>query len=59
MSDLIDVSGRLRKMPAEAGEPVTYSIAVGDSRIPLNEYLGKPFQETELLDTITRLTRNQ
>ncbi len=41
MSDLIDVSGRLRKMPAEAGEPVTYSIAVGDSRIPLNEYLGK------------------
>ncbi len=41
MSDLIDVSGRRRKMPAEAGEPVTYSIAVGDSRIPLNEYLGK------------------
>lgn len=41
MSDLIDVTGRLRKMPAEAGEPVTYSIAVGDSRIPLNEYLGK------------------
>lgn len=41
MSDLIDVSGRLRKMPAQAGEPVTYSIAVGDSRIPLNEYLGK------------------
>ncbi|WP_286222270.1 DUF2797 domain-containing protein [Marinobacter apostichopi] len=41
MSDLIDVTGRLRKMPAEAGEPVTYSISVGDSRIPLNEYLGK------------------
>jgi chemosensory pili system protein ChpA (sensor histidine kinase/response regulator) len=27
--------------------------------IGVNEYLGKPFQETELLDTITRLTRNQ
>ena len=27
--------------------------------IGVNEYLGKPFQETELLDTITRLTRDQ
>jgi len=27
--------------------------------IGVNEYLGKPFQETELLETITRLTRNQ
>ncbi|MFN2360905.1 MAG: Hpt domain-containing protein [Marinobacter sp.] len=27
--------------------------------IGVNEYLGKPFQETELLDTITRLTGNQ
>ncbi len=27
--------------------------------IGVNEYLGKPFQETELLDTIMRLTRNQ
>ncbi|MBW0149170.1 DUF2797 domain-containing protein [Marinobacter arenosus] len=41
MSDLIDVTGRLRKMPAEAVAPVSYSIAVGDSRIPLNEFLGK------------------
>lgn len=41
MSDLIDVTGRLRKMPAEAAAPVAYSIAVGDSRIPLNDFLGK------------------
>ncbi|MBL3556077.1 MULTISPECIES: Hpt domain-containing protein [Marinobacter] len=27
--------------------------------IGVNEYLGKPFQETELLDTIARLTGNQ
>jgi chemosensory pili system protein ChpA (sensor histidine kinase/response regulator) len=27
--------------------------------IGVNEYLGKPFQETELLETITRLTGNQ
>ncbi|NMT62606.1 Hpt domain-containing protein [Marinobacter orientalis] len=27
--------------------------------IGVNEYLGKPFQETDLLDTITRLTGNQ
>ncbi len=41
MSDLIDVTGRLRKMPAEAGAPVAYTLAVGDSRIPLNDCLGK------------------
>ena len=41
MSELIDVSGRLRKMPAEAGDPVTYSIAVGDARIPLNDLVGR------------------
>ena len=27
--------------------------------IGVNEYLGKPFQETELLETIERLTGNQ
>ena len=27
--------------------------------IGVNEYLGKPFQETELLDTIKRLTGNR
>ncbi|MBW4936048.1 DUF2797 domain-containing protein [Marinobacter sp. F4206] len=41
MSELIDVTGRLRKMPVEAAAPVAYTIAVGDSRIPLNEFLGK------------------
>ncbi|WP_407943956.1 DUF2797 domain-containing protein [Marinobacter salinisoli] len=28
-------------MPAEAGEPVAYQLAVGDSRLPLNDLLGK------------------
>ena len=41
MSALIDVSGRLRKMPVEAGEPVAYTLAVGDTRLPLNDLLGK------------------
>lgn len=44
MSQLIDVTGRLRKMPAEAGDPVTYSIAVGDTRIPLNDLIGRPLR---------------
>lgn len=44
MSELIDVTGRLRKMPAEAGDPVAYSIAVGDTRIPLNELVGRPLR---------------
>lgn len=42
MSEAIDVTGRLRKMPVEAGDPVTYTIAVGDTRIPLNELIGRP-----------------
>lgn len=41
MSTLVDVSGRLRKMPAEAGDPVSYTLAVGDSRVPLNELIGR------------------
>ncbi|MBU2954356.1 DUF2797 domain-containing protein [Marinobacter sp. F3R08] len=41
MSELIDVTGRLRKMPAEAGDPVAYTIAVGDARIPMNDLIGK------------------
>jgi len=44
LSEPIDVTGRLRKMPAEAGEPVAYTIAVGDTRIPLNELIGKPLR---------------
>lgn len=44
MSELIDVTGRLRKMPVEAGEPVAYSISVGDTRIPLNDLIGRPLR---------------
>lgn len=44
MSELIDVSGRLRKMPAEPGDPVTYSLAVGDTRIHLNDLIGRPLR---------------
>ncbi|TYC59116.1 DUF2797 domain-containing protein [Marinobacter sp. BW6] len=44
MSELIDLTGRLRKMPAEAGDPVAYSIAVGDTRIPLNDLIGRPLR---------------
>ena len=42
MNESIDVTGRLRKMPVEAGDPVTYTIAVGDTRISLNELIGRP-----------------
>lgn len=41
MSDTIDVTGRLRKMPVQAAEPVRYEIAVGDSRILLNDLIGQ------------------
>ncbi|MCD1648566.1 DUF2797 domain-containing protein [Marinobacter adhaerens] len=44
MSELIDVTGRLRKMPAEVGDLVAYSIAVGDTRIPLNDLIGRPLR---------------
>jgi hypothetical protein len=44
LSELIDVTGRLRKMPAEVGGPVAYSIAVGDTRIPLNDLIGRPLR---------------
>lgn len=44
MTALVDVMGRLRKMPAEAGNPVSYTILVGDTRIPLNEMMGYPLQ---------------
>ena len=44
MTALVDVTGRLRKMPAEAGEPVSYTIRVGDTLIPLNEMVGYPLQ---------------
>ena len=44
MSNLADVTGRLRKMPAEAGDPGSYVLTVGDTRIPLNELIGKPLR---------------
>lgn len=44
MTALVDVTGRLRKMPAEASDPVSYTIQVGDTRIPLNEMVGYPLQ---------------
>ena len=44
MTAVIDVSGRLTKMPAEAGLPVAYNLKVGDTRVPLNELIGRPIQ---------------
>lgn len=41
MSQQIDVSGRLRKMLVEAADPVAYTLAIGDDRIPLNDAIGK------------------
>ncbi|MFO8141798.1 MAG: DUF2797 domain-containing protein [Marinobacter sp.] len=41
MSAAIDVTGRLRKMPAEAGDPVSYTLKVGDTAIPLNDLIGR------------------
>ncbi len=41
MTDTIDVTVRLLKMPAEAVNPVAYTLAVGDTRIPMNELIGK------------------
>lgn len=41
MSEPIDVTGRLRKMPADAESPVSYWLAVGDVRIPVNDLIGR------------------
>lgn len=41
MSVPIDVTGRLRKMPTEAGDPVSYALKVGDAEVPLNELIGR------------------
>ncbi|MBE0485449.1 DUF2797 domain-containing protein [Marinobacter sp.] len=41
MSVPIDVTGRLRKMPAKAGSPVSYALKVGDTEVPLNELIGR------------------
>lgn len=42
MSPVVDVTGRLRKMPAQADSPVSYSLRVGDTSVPMNELLGRP-----------------
>jgi len=44
LNPVVDISGRLRKMPAEPGRPVEYVIRVGDTRVPLNELVGHPVQ---------------
>ena len=41
---VIDVQGPLRKMPAEPGKPVTYQMKVGDTRVPLNDLIGRELQ---------------
>ncbi len=41
MSDRVDIKGRLRKMPADAENPVSYELAVGDERVALNELIGE------------------
>lgn len=41
MTQSIDVTGRLRKMPAEAASPVSYTLKVGDTPVPMNELVGK------------------
>lgn len=44
MSAVVDVSGRLRKMPAEASSPVGYNLLLGDTRVPMNELVGYPLR---------------
>ncbi|WP_166252291.1 DUF2797 domain-containing protein [Marinobacter salicampi] len=44
MTAAIDVSGRLSKMPAQPGDPVTYTLKVGDTRLPLNDLVGRHVQ---------------
>ena len=40
MTAVVDVTGRLRKMPAEANSPVSYSLLLGETRVPLNDLVG-------------------
>ena len=44
MTALVDVEGRLRKMPVEASAPVGYTLTVGDTKLPLQDFLGKTVQ---------------
>lgn len=63
---VIDVQGPLRKMPAEAGRPVSYQMKVGDTRVPLNDLIGRELQldfDGEIrcihCDRLTRKSFNQ
>ena len=38
----VDISGRLRKMPASAGHPVEYKLRLGDEHVALNDLIGQP-----------------
>lgn len=40
MTAVVDVIGRLRKMPAEPDSPVSYSLLLGETRVPLNNFVG-------------------
>lgn len=42
MSTAIDVTGRLRKMPVTASDPVEYVLRVGDESLALNALIGHP-----------------
>lgn len=44
MTAVVDVTGRLRKMPVEPDSPVSYSLLLGETRIPLNALVGYPLR---------------
>lgn len=44
MTAVVDVTGRLRKMPAAVSSPVTYTLLLGETRVPLNELMGYPLR---------------
>lgn len=44
MSDVIELHGRLVKMPVEAGTPVGYTLKVGDRNLALNDMLGRQIE---------------
>jgi len=39
----------------QAGKPATAKITINISKVGINRYLGKPFNETELLENINAL----
>ncbi|WP_166264506.1 DUF2797 domain-containing protein [Marinobacter caseinilyticus] len=44
MTAVIDVTGRLVKMPVESGSPVVYTLKIGDTRLPMNDLIGRDIQ---------------